>query len=235
MKEIEIKSIDDFHKRIEKYRKTTWFKFRGQSDVNWELIPKAGRIPYTNVSDISLFIHWKRRATSHLKKEINSEWEFLAIAQHTGLPTRLLDWTHNPLVAAFFATAENMEKDGAIYIYNPNTVISHDLINPFEIEITKKIEFHQPNSSSSRIINQLGYFSVHSSPKMSLNDKTKDGTLEKLIIKKELKKELMHMLNQYGLNYLTLLPDLEGLSKHLAWFAENYEYWDNTFEEDIQL
>lgn len=233
MKEIEIKSIEDFHKRIEKYRKTSWFKFRGQSDVDWDLIPKAGRKPYTNVSDLSLFIHWKRRAISHLKKENNSEWELLAIAQHTGLPTRLLDWTHNPLVATFFATSENYEKDGAVFIYNPNSVIPHDLVLPFDIEANKKVEFHQPSSSSSRIINQLGYFSIHSNPKMPLNDKTKDGILEKLIIKKELKKELIYMLNQYGINYLTLFPDLEGLSKHLGWFAENYKYWDNTFDETI--
>lgn len=233
MKEIEIKSIEDFHKRIEKYRKTSWFKFRGQSDVDWQLVPKAGRKPFTNVSDVSLFTHWKRRAITHLNKENNTEWELLAIAQHTGLPTRLLDWTHNPLVATFFATSENIEKDGAIYIYNPNSVIEHNTVEPFKVALTSKIDFHQPNSSSSRIINQLGYFSVHTNPKMSLNDKTKDGTLEKLIIKKELKQELMHMLNQYGVNYLTLFPDLEGLSKHLEWFAINYKYWDNTFDENI--
>ena len=92
------------------------------------------------------------------------------------------------------------------------------------------IPLHLPNSSSSRIINQLGYFSVHGNPKLALNDKTKEGTLEKIIIKKEIKKDLMFMLNQYGINYLTLFPDLEGLSKHLGWFAENYNYWDNSFE-----
>jgi hypothetical protein len=233
MREIEIKNIDDFHKRIENYRKTSWFKFRGQSDESWFLVPKAGRKPFTNVSDLSLFTHWKRRASTHLNKENNSEWELLAIAQHTGLPTRLLDWTHNPLVATFFATSENIDKDGAIYIYNPNTIIQHETVNPFEMEISKKIEFHQPNSSSSRIINQLGYFSVHTNPKLALNDKTKDGQLEKLIIRKELKKELMYMLNQYGVNYLTLFPDLEGLSKHLEWFAENYNYWDDTFDDNL--
>jgi hypothetical protein len=233
MKEIDIKSINDFHKIIEKYRKSSWFKFRGQSDIDWELIPKAGRKPYSNISDLSLFRQWKRRAMSHLIKENNTEWELLAIAQHTGLPTKLLDWTHNPLVAAFFATIENIEKDGAIYLYNPNTVINHVKISPFDIEQKNKIEFHQPNSSSSRIINQLGYFSVHSEPKLALNDKTKDGVLEKIIIRKELKMEMLYMLNQYGINYLTLFPDLEGLSKHLAWFAENYKYWDNKIDEKI--
>tara|TARA_R110000764_G_scaffold164680_1_gene251698 strand:+ start:311 stop:1015 length:705 start_codon:yes stop_codon:yes gene_type:complete len=234
MKEIEINSIKDFHNRLEYYRKTSWFKFRGQSDISWKLVPKAGRPPYTKVSDESLFFHWKRRAIAHLDKELKSDWELLAVAQHTGLATRLLDWTHNPLVAAFFATSENEEKDGVIYVYNPNKVIDNKKETPFDLNDSKhKIGFHQPNSSSSRIINQLGYFSVHSEPALSLDDKTKNGQLEKIIIKKELKRELIFMLNQYGINYLTLFPDLEGLSKHLGRFAENYAFWDNTFEDEL--
>ena len=73
----------------------------------------------------------------------------------------------------------------------------------------------------------------HTKPKLALDDKTKDGQLEKLIIKKEVKEELMFMLNQYGVNYLTIFLDLEGLSKHLSWFAENYKYWDNSFIDEI--
>lgn len=156
----------------------------------------------------------------------------LAIAQHTGLPTRLLDWTHNPLVAAFFATSENYDVDGAIYIYNPDSIINHEIAEPFDYDEKEKEskKFHLPNSSSSRIINQLGYFFLFWQSKLALNDKTKEGTLRKIIIKKEIKKDLMFMLNQYGINYLTLFPDLEGLSKHLGWFAENYNYWDNSLK-----
>jgi len=218
MKEINIDSIDDFHKRLENYRKSSWFKFRGQSESTWQLIPKAGRPPYTNVNDVDIYKHWKRRAVAHLDKEFKSDWEFLAIAQHTGLPTRLLDWTHNPLAAAFFATSENYDSDGAIYIYRPDSLIDHNINNPFELKLLKnKIGFHQPSASSNRIVNQFGYFSVHLNPSLALDDKTKDGYLEKIIIKKEIKKDLMFMLNQYGINYLTLFPDLEGLSKHLCW------------------
>ena len=232
MKEIIVKSLDDLHKRLDNYRKSSWFKFRGQSDVLWELIPKAGRPNYTRVNDFDIFRHWKRRAKALLEKENYTDWELLAIAQHTGLPTRLLDWTHNPLVAAFFATDENFEKDGAIYVYKPEKTVSHESINPFELSKTK-IGFYQPTIPSNRIANQFSYFTIHRDPTMPLNDKTKDGLLETLIIKSEIKIELLFMLNQYGINNLTLFPDLEGLSKHLSWWAENYKYWDNTFDETI--
>ncbi|MFK7781801.1 FRG domain-containing protein [Psychroserpens sp.] len=234
MREIIISNINELHGQFEKYRKSSWNKFRGQSNADWKLVPKAGRKPYSNTDDFLIYKQWKRRAMAYIDINNKTEWELLAIAQHNGLPTRLLDWTHNPLVATFFAAVENMDSDGCIYVYRPIEMIDVKEMNPFELKEHKiKIGFHQPNSSSNRIINQLGYFSVHSNPKLDLNSKNKIGILERLIIKKEIKEELIHMLNQYGINYLNLFPDLEGLSKHLSWFSENYKYWDSTIEIEI--
>ncbi len=56
--------------------------------------------------------------------------------------------------------------------------------------------------------------------------------IERIIIPKELKRDLAFLLNQYGINYLTLFPDLEGLAKHLSWFTEHHEYWDNSIAEE---
>ena len=50
-----------------------------------------------------------------------SVWEWLTVAQHHGLPTRLLDWTHNPMIAAHFVTdrPEDLCADGAIWCVDP--------------------------------------------------------------------------------------------------------------------
>ena len=147
MKETTLKSIDHLHKFLERFRKASLFKFRGQSDQSWELTPKAGRQEFNKVKDTIIFEHWKRRAPHYLERENYNEWELLSIAQHTGLPTRLLDWTHNPLVAFFFAASENYEKDGAVYIYKSNHRVLHEKFGPFEI--TTPIAFFQPNASSN--------------------------------------------------------------------------------------
>lgn len=230
MKTSTLTSIEHLHKYLERFRKTSRFKYRGQSDKDWKLIPKAGRDAFKNVSDLVIFEHWKRRATFHLEKENYSDWELLSIAQHTGLPTRLLDWTYNPLVAIFFAASENFEKDGALYIYKNDYRIDHENFGPFEG--ISPIHIYQPNASSGRIANQLGYFTVHKEPTLALDNETKIGYLEKLIIPANLKKEITHFLNHYGINNLTLFPDLEGLAKHLCWFAENNSYWENNFDEN---
>ena len=229
MKEIQIKDLNELLDEIGRFRKSSRYKFRGQSDKDWTLKPKAGRPPFNNRDDKELFNQWQRRAIAYLKRENYNEWELLAIAQHTSVPTRLLDWTHNPLTAVFFACIENFEKDGAFYSYKPESFIDTKSSKLYGLS-DGKVKFFQPTASSERIMNQFGYFSVHTKPTVELNTTTENGTLEKIIIPKTLKKDVIFALNQFGVNNLTIFPDLDGLSRHLTWFYTNYEYWDETIK-----
>jgi len=231
MKETTLKSIEHLHKLLDKYRKSSRFKFRGQSDKSWELIPKAGRTDFSKVDDENIFGHWKRRAIRYIDKENYTEWELLAIAQHTGLPTRLLDWTQNPLVAIFFAVSDNLQIDGAIYIYKAEYRVVPEKTSPFKLPA--EILLYVANASSQRIANQFGHFTIHKTPTTPLDETTQSGYLEKLIIPAFLKQDIAYMLNQYGISYLTLFPDLDGLSKHLGWFIKNYDFWDDSFDQNL--
>lgn len=217
MKEIELKSIQHWHELMENYM-SNYYKFRGQSDSNWKLIPKAGRPEYLNQNDETIFRQWKRRAKFYLKQDQLDNWEMLSIAQHSGLPTRLLDWSQNPMVALFFCCFENIENDGAVFAFPPTKYVKTELKNPFEQ--TSEVVFYQPITSNERLANQYGYFTVHKNPKKEFKMNSNLGELEKIIIPASLKEKLLLMLNKYGINFLTLFPDLDGLSKHLSWFYQ---------------
>jgi hypothetical protein len=88
---------------VELHNQTRWV-FRGCGSPEFEFIPTIGRAQaYSRENEINIFRAFQRSATLLLKAPPSNDWEWMALAQHHGLPTRLLDWTTNPLVACFFA------------------------------------------------------------------------------------------------------------------------------------
>ncbi|RYZ80643.1 MAG: FRG domain-containing protein [Proteobacteria bacterium] len=224
-------SLPDFLSRVEE--RCTGCRnvlFRGHSVESWKLEPKLARIPIRPPFDVpdaeaKMFLEFKRRASSFAPKELSTDWDWLALAQHHGLPTRLLDWTTNALVALWFALERPpvKDQDGAVWIFfgEPSDYADdREIQNPFAIQ---KTLIYRPRHSASRISAQSGWFTAHrlmpsKNTFMPLEQiKVYKDRLIKLVIPGKSFGVLREDLNRCGINSASIFADLDGLSRQVAW------------------
>jgi len=220
---VRIKNFIELHEALNKYKKDNRWMFRGHSNPDWSLLPKAGRSLFEESDDERMFNAWQRRSVEFLNPRPKNEWEWLAVAQHHGLATRLLDWTFQPLVAVFFAISSNEKNDAHLYCFHADRIYENLNGSPFEAKTLAK---YKPHTVASRIVRQGGLFTIHPKPSIPLQDAmSKKDKLELIIIDESYRKQLRFDLSFYGINYASIFPDLDGLSNHINWYQINKDYW----------
>lgn len=216
MKEFRVKTFVEFHECIERYDQR-FTVFRGVSNAAHELVPKIGR-PDTKLkgkphkSEQAMLALFQDRAVPYLSFTPRNDWEWIGLMQHHGAPTRLLDWSRNPLVAAYFAVEKQGTTDSAVYAWRSKERPINVKIdgNPFSVtEVRKFIPAHV----SERIIAQAGLFTIHPSPFVPMVSET----LEKIVLLHDFRKTMKDTLFKYGVHRATLFPRLDGLADHLTW------------------
>lgn len=100
--------------------------FRGHERSDYTLLGSAYR-PHENLAQYEgpMLKRFMQDANSMLSIEVRDNWEWLFLAQHNGVPTRLLDWSENALVALYFACADGasgdlLRDDGDVWIIVPS-------------------------------------------------------------------------------------------------------------------
>jgi type I restriction enzyme M protein len=175
-----------------------------------KLIPSVGRnidFVYNKQIEERMFRLFKEKSIPFLKERPRDDWEFLAIAQHYGLPTRLLDWTWNPLIAAFFAACDCGEEDGAIYALYAAIVPSCSAsVSPFE---TPGYCIYNPPHFDIRVVAQSGAFTSQDEP----NKEFPNDECDAIIIPHGLKTDIRHRLRILNIHTGTLFPSLDGVAK----------------------
>ena len=164
MDEREVSTFTEFHDVIEETQGKQKTIYRGLSDVNYELKSSIGRCkPYGKKSHKSMerrmLMLFKESAVPFLPSKPVNDWEWLALAQHYGLPTRLLDWTRNPLVAAYFSVKKESSEPSVIYVLREK---KQPLVNvetqPSPREVSGTPLRYIPGHVTERIIAQDGLF-----------------------------------------------------------------------------
>jgi hypothetical protein len=232
---------------LERFRSP--FAFRGASSASHSLASSlvrlaAGRADARRL-ELALLRNFRKYAHGEVTRT-DSIWDWLALGQHRGLPTRLLDWTYSPLVALHFVTDDpaTFTRDGVVWCVNfveankrlparLRRMLEKEGSDTFTVEMLASfptlgdfdalrrnpfVVFMEPPAVDRRILNQLALFSLMSSPTAHL-----DGWLErhpklyrKVRVPAALKWEIRDKLDQANINERVLFPGLDGLSRWLA-------------------
>ncbi len=236
-------SWDEFtHKITEEY--CDW-AFRGQANSKWPLMSTLGRYlndyvneEYWQNQEERIIRIFKRKAHLFLTNvpDLSDTFQWLALMQHHGAPTRLLDFTWSPYVAAFFAL-ERTTTPAAVWAINPKKLFGFwarkerfdEFMNNTESD---DIGFGEPFIMNKRLIAQSGTFIVAKKPATPIEDIVSGwDSPEDTLVKFELSAKLirlsgMRTLYNMNITQATLFPDLDGLARSFAYELEFHWKFD---------
>lgn len=213
----------DFQDHITSKVQGGWV-FRGQSDARHGLRPGVGRSdkcgpkPYS-IDDEKFYFEEFRYLAPRVDPYIDTALEWLALGQHHGLPTRLLDWTFNPLVAAYFATEQN-GVDGKIFMVQADKgklfrETADKKLDPFDETHDKPILVRVP-PHAARVTAQQGLFSVHYHPDMDWDLATSGMTHAILEIPSAEKDFFRTAIGAMGVDRTRLMTDMDAFCGDMA-------------------
>lgn len=188
---------DSWDPSLRRHRSKALFRGTGQAllDTRTSLARLGGQYWELEYHVLRAF----RKYATREQVPFDDDWNWIALGQHHGLPTRLLDWTYSPYVAMHFATAElsHYDSDGAIIIVNYHeaartlpvrlkTILSDAGSHVFTTEMLRQYAstlkefdklngteafmlFFEPPSLDERITNQFAVFSLMSNARLSFD------------------------------------------------------------------
>ena len=224
--------------------------FRGQRDASLSLFSAVSRYLLTYRIDPQSWLEqeerilriFKRKAINFLDHvpERDDDFQWLALMQDHGAPTRLIDFSWSPYVAAFFAL-HNATGDAVVWA-----------CNPFEIERMKKIDASKPGSfrkhllseskafvwmgephaMNRRLIAQSGTFLVPSVLDQNIEEiltgypNPRDTLIKFILPFGRFRDKGMRELYKMNITQASLFPDLDGLARSLAFELEFHWAYD---------
>jgi FRG domain-containing protein len=221
------------------------FAYRGCSNADADLSSGLVRLGGDTALERQLMRAFRKYATQDAVPH-DTAWDWLALGQHHGLPTRLLDWTYSPYVALHFTTQnrEKHDRDGVVWCIDyvrahqqlPEelcALLEEEGANLFTTEMLDEaapelsdlerygddfVLFVEPPSFDARIVNQYALFSVVARAEARLDDwiAHHEDIAQRVVISAELKREVRDKLDQANITERVLFPGLDGLSRWLA-------------------
>ena len=252
---IRVESWEAFLGHITRPPYSNW-AFRGERDERWPLYSSLSRYlqgfgiapeawPEQERRIIRIF---KRKAHQFLEKppDLDDDFQWLALMQHHGAPTRLIDFTWSPYVAAFFAL-ERTQGDGVVWAINPARVDSSRNFKPARTDPRIEGNFQryyikgdrrfiwmgEPHTMNQRLIAQSGTFAVPGLLDVPVEDILSDNEniMAKFVMTNAVREIGMRELYRMNITYATLFPGLDGLARSMGYELEfHWAYNPRTME-----
>jgi len=250
MEVIKLKKWKSF---VEQTSALNGWAFRGEVSTKWPLMTSLARRLQNYSPDRSLWPLresralriFRRKAHNYLPdhEALRDDLRSLAMMQHHGAPTRLLDFTKSPYVAAFFAL-EDAVADAAVYALNTpllwslpplcDPALTREHIDPrisgnyakyFLNNTWPIVWFGEPSEMDRRLVAQSGLFVIPGQLDQPLEKilegyATSEPLLIKYVLPYEIRAEAMEALYRMNVTNANLFPDLEGLARASAYELE---------------
>jgi len=223
---------------VAKIKQPLWW--RGHSKACWELVPGVFRAEPPKTEEKNLGLRFMAKAPSRYsgcpRFDDNPAWLFLM--QHYGLPTRLLDWSESPLVAAYFATNGHREEPGTVWSLLPFKLNERSLsalhvpmprhpsvIGLFDAALGgapiggDTVAAVQPLETDPRMLAQHTVFTIHASARSISALPDPGGILYRIDIPADAKAGFNREMRALGIRRSNLFPDLTSLALDIAEFG----------------
>lgn len=250
---MDIVQIDSWNEFMALTSECDGWAFRGLPDADWQLFSSLSRYLHSFVPDQASWRSREERALRIFRRKAHiylqdrdvlvDDIRCLALMQHHGAPTRMLDFTKSPFVAAFFAL-NNTNRSAAVFALDTPTLwravprhdpaLRRDAIDP---RVSGNFERHfmangkdiiwvgEPEAMDRRLVAQSGTFvvpGVLDKPLDEIIGQYERGAslIRKFVLPPSVRAEAMLSLYRMNITHATLFPDLDGLARSIGYELE---------------
>lgn len=242
---VQVESVQDYLVALEGLsdpEAEIWF--RGHASQSWQLLGGAFRSSGAHRNEVTMLKRFMQDARQHGIERPADLWEWVALAQHHHVPTRLLDWSESPLVALYFAALDHFDiagddrtaSDGNVWILNPsglNEAASEEVLGLSSgiplLGLDDMLDAWLPFGEAAdplphcaviaprgfpRIVSQAGVFTLSTQPD-PIEALIGPPVLRSVIVPWHAKPAIRRQLGSIGIDDRTVFPELHRLGDRL--------------------